>query len=154
MNDVDRSRVYSSSQERAVDTAHILAEHDQIIQVKGLKEMNFGNFEAQPEQLLPQFRPGARSFEDLLVPYGGEDIIQVGKRVYNAVITIAQNDSADQILMVSHGAALWGLILYLDLPFPEGVSFGNCNICEYLYENGSLLLTKVIDPLAKKEVNL
>ncbi|WP_195934529.1 histidine phosphatase family protein [Streptococcus sobrinus] len=153
-NGVSRQAIYSSTQERATDTARLVAEHDNIKQLKGLKEMNFGIFEAQPENLLPKFRPGSRSFEDLLVPYGGEDIIQVGKRVHQAIVTIAEEDSAQEFIMVSHGAALWGLIQYLDIAFPEGLSFGNCNICLYDYENGSLMLRKVIDPLNKKEVVL
>ena len=60
--------VYSSTQERATDTAKIVAPDYLVIQLKGIKEMNFGSFEAQPEHLLPKHRPGSRSFEDLLVP--------------------------------------------------------------------------------------
>ncbi len=47
--------------------------------------MDFGIFEAQPEMLLPKFRPGANSFEDLLVPFGGENIRTVGQRVAQTV---------------------------------------------------------------------
>ncbi len=151
---VDRQAIYASTQERARDTARLVAEHNEIKQIKGLKEMNFGIFEAQPEKLLPKFRPGARSFEDLLVPYGGEDILEVGKRVHRAIVTVAKEDPAQDIIMVSHGAALWGLIQHLDIAFPEGLGFGNCNICHYDYENGSLILKRVIDPLKQKEVIL
>lgn len=42
----------------------------EVLQLKGLKEMDFGRFEAQPEYLLPHHRPGANSYEDQLVPYG------------------------------------------------------------------------------------
>lgn len=151
---VDRQAIYASTQERASDTARLVAEHNEIKQIKGLKEMNFGIFEAQPEKLLPKFRPGARSFEDLLVPYGGEDILEVGKRVHRAILTVAEEDPAQDIIMVSHGSALWGLIQHLDITFPEGLGFGNCNICHYDYENGSLILKRVIDPLKQKEVIL
>lgn len=58
----------------------------QVTQLKGIKEMNFGEFEAQPEFLLPKFRAGANSFEDLLVPFGGEDIVTVGKRGWTAFL--------------------------------------------------------------------
>ena len=67
--------VYSSTQERATDTANLVSGQSQVPQLKGIKEMNFGEFEAQPEFLLPKFRTGANSFEDLLVPFGGEDIV-------------------------------------------------------------------------------
>ncbi len=63
--------VYSSTQERATDTAKIVSGQENVQQLKGLKEMDFGIFEAQPEMLLPKFRPEANSFEDLLVPFGG-----------------------------------------------------------------------------------
>lgn len=144
---VDRQAIYASTQERASDTARLVAEHNVIKPIKGIKEMNFGIFEAQPEKILPKFRLGARSFEDLLVPYGGEDILEVGKRVHRAILTVAEEDPAQDIIMVNHGAALWGLIQYLDIAFPEGLGFGNCNICHYDYENGSLILKRVIDPL-------
>ncbi|MGT2906228.1 histidine phosphatase family protein [Streptococcus dentiloxodontae] len=149
--------VFSSTQERATDTAKLVAKTDRVKQLKGIKEMNFGSFEAQPEQLLPRFRQGSRSFEDLLVPYGGEAISQVGKRVLKTVLEAADaldNGRAKNLLFVSHGAALWGLILELDLVFPEGVTFGNCAICEYDYQNGQLTLIKVIDPISQKEVIL
>lgn len=71
---------------RATDTAKIVAPDYLVIQLKGIKEMNFGSFEAQPEHLLPKHRPGSRSFEDLLVPYGGEDIREVGQRVLKTVL--------------------------------------------------------------------
>ena len=41
--------VCSSTQERATDTAKIVAPEYTVTQLKGIKEMNFGSFEAQPE---------------------------------------------------------------------------------------------------------
>ena len=128
--------VYSSTQERATDTAKIMVPEYTVTQLKGIKEMNFGSFEAQPEHLLPKHRPGSRFFEDLVVPYGGEDIREVGQRVLKTVLEKAEEhtkDGAENLLFVSHGAALWGLIITMDLAFPEGVHFGNCNICVYDY---------------------
>ena len=49
--------------------------------------------------------------------------------------------------MVSHGAALYGLILELNIQLPQDLRFGNCAICKYQYENGHLNLLSVIDPL-------
>ena len=64
--------------------------------------MNFGEFEAQPEFLLPKFRTGANSFEDLLVPFGGEGIVTVGKAALDSILEVLVNDDhADNILMVS-----------------------------------------------------
>lgn len=139
--------VYSSTQERATDTAKLVSGREQVAQLKGLKEMSFGQFEAQAEMLLPKFREGANSFEDLLVPFGGEDIRQVGKRVQQAVAKVMAASTAENTLMVSHGAAMWGLILELGIQFPSGVYFSNCAICQFeVAENGTLILEKVILP--------
>ncbi|MFC3928114.1 histidine phosphatase family protein [Streptococcus caprae] len=143
-------KVYSSTQERATDTAKIVSGIEQVQQLKGLKEMNFGSFEAQPEHLLPKFRPGAKSFEDLLVSYGGEDIIQVGKRVKDCVEEVLEMADGETLLMVSHGAAMWGLMLELGITFPEGLYFTNCSICEFEVTDKQLNLVKLIDPLAEK----
>ena len=140
--------VYSSTQERATDTAKIVAPDYSVTQLKGIKEMNFGSFEAQPEHLLPKHRPGSRSFED---------IREVGQRVLKTVLEKAEEhtkDGAENLLFVSHGAALWGLIIFMDLAFPEGVGFGNCNVCVYEYNQGQLELLQVIDPISGLEVTL
>ena len=49
---------------------------------------------------------------------------------------------------------LWGLIIFMDLAFPEGVGFGNCNVCVYDYNQGQLELLQVIDPISGLEVTL
>ncbi|MGT2935672.1 histidine phosphatase family protein [Streptococcus castoreus] len=139
-------RVYSSTQERATDTAKLVTNNQEVQQLKGLKEMDFGSFEAQPEYLLPKFRQGANSFEDLLVPYGGEDIKSVGKRVKAEMISQLDKAADDTVLMVSHGAAMWGLCLELGISFSQGIFFTNCAICEFNYEEGSLILKKLIQP--------
>ena len=104
--------VYSSTQERATDTAKIVSGQENVQQLKGLKEMDFGIFEAQPEMLLPKFRPGANSFEDLLVPFGGEDIRSVGQRVAQTVEDTVSEQEENTVLAVSHGAAMWGFVLH------------------------------------------
>lgn len=85
--------VYSSTQERATDTAKIVAPEYTVTQLKGIKEMNFGSFEAQPEHLLPKHRPGTRSFEDFFGsiwrgrypsgwPEGFKDCYRESRRAY------------------------------------------------------------------------
>lgn len=146
-NGIQFDDVYASTQERATDTAKLVGNREQVEQLKGLKEMHFGQFEAQPEMLLPKFREGAISFEDLLVPFGGEDICQVGKRVHSTVQDVLRQSTAQNILMVSHGAAMWGLMLELAISFPPGVYFSNCAICQFdVAEDASLKLEKLILP--------
>ncbi|MBP2623880.1 histidine phosphatase family protein [Streptococcus oricebi] len=141
--------VLSSSQERACDTAEIVSEKRDYLRLKGLKEMNFGSFEGKEEKLLPKFRPGAISFEDLLVPYGGESIEQVGARVSQTLEELLLAGPSDQtVLAVSHGAAMWAFILNQGLSIPASSRFGNLAICHLTYEQGKFDLLEVIDPLS------
>lgn len=146
-------RAYSSTQERATDTLRLITDLP-YQQLKGLKEMNFGIFESQPELLLPKFRPGSSSFEDLLVPYGGEDIDQVGQRVYDTITETLAKEQAQTNLMVSHGAALYGLVLKLELELPRNFRFGNCAICQFDCSGSRLHLISVIDPLTDQKIDL
>lgn len=141
---------YSSTQERATDTAKLVADLP-VTQLKGLKEMNFGSFEAQPEFLLPKHRPGATSFEDQLVPYGGEDIREVGRRVEATLLELLENGRAGNLLAVSHGAAIWGLVQVSGWIWPAGFGLPNCAICQLSYDeqNKQLHLEQVIDPIAQ-----
>ncbi|WP_303972568.1 histidine phosphatase family protein [Streptococcus merionis] len=141
--------VLSSTQERASDTAELVA--GQVpIRYKFLKEMDFGEFEAKEESTLPAFREGATSFEDLLVPFGGEDIRRVGQRVYDGLREVLSQVGEDEtILAVSHGAAMWGFILQIGASIPAGVRFGNCAICKLtLSPEEDFVLEAVIDPLS------
>ena len=138
--------VYSSTQERATDTAKLVSEQDAVTQLKGIKEMDFGTFEAQPEMLLPKFRPGAISFEDLLVPFGGEDIRDVGKRAKSTIDSVISATNDKSLLMVSHGATMWGLCLELDITLPAGLGFSNCAICEFDIDESDYRLRKLILP--------
>ncbi len=137
--------VYSSTQERATDTAKLAGQTNQVTQLKGTKEMNFGIFEAQPEMLLPKHRPGSKSFEDLLVPFGGEDIVKVGERVSQTLVDTMVNHR-EQCLFVSHGAAMWGLLQYLQIDLPKGAYFSNCAITKWSLEDGQLRLEELILP--------
>lgn len=146
--------VYSSTQERATDTAKIVGQRNHVCQLKGIKEMNFGAFEAQPEYLLPKHRLGAKSFEDLLVPFGGEDMREVGRRVKETIDLVLAETDVQTILMVSHGAAMWGLVQYaIDQTFPDGVRFSNCAICEFEVAETGLSLIRVIEPVKDCQVH-
>ena len=138
--------IFSSTQERATDTAKLVTGAEQVTQLKGLKEMNFGRFEAQPEYLLPKFRPGSQSFEDLLVFYGGDDIRDVGKRVKDCLDTILVPHPCDTILAVSHGAAMWGLLQELGLQWHLNHGFGNGDICHFQKTRDGYDMVELIVP--------
>ena len=141
-------RLYSSTQERASDTLELVSGRTDYTRLKGIKEWNFGLFEAQPERLQPKFRPGATSFEDLFVPYGGEGVDQVGERVLVTLTEVMEQVDAEPVLAVSHGGAMWAFYLKVAAQaLDPKVSFGNCAICHYHYDQGHFKLVEVIDPL-------
>ena len=45
-------------------------------------------------------------------------------------------------------------LLRVTMDSPEGVGFGNCNVCVYDYNQGQLELLQVIDPISGLEVTL
>ena len=140
--------LYSSTQERASDTLELVSGRTDYTRLKGIKEWNFGLFEAQPERLQPKFRPGATSFEDLFVPYGGEGVDQVGERVLLTLTEVMEQAGAEPVLAVSHGGAMWAFYLKIAAQaLDPKVRFGNCAICHYHYEQGHFKLEEVIDPL-------
>ena len=141
-------RLYSSTQERASDTLELVSGRTDYTRLKGIKEWNFGLFEAQPERLQPKFRPGATSFEDLFVPYGGEGVDQVGERVLVTLTEVMEQVDAEPVLAVSHGGAMWAFYLKVAAQaLDPKVRFGNCAICYYHYDQGHFKLVEVIDPL-------
>lgn len=53
-NGIEFGGIYSSTQERASDTLEIVTGRTDYTRLKGVKEWNFGLFEAQPERLQPK----------------------------------------------------------------------------------------------------
>ena len=156
-NGIEFGGIYSSTQERASDTLEIVTGRTDYTRLKGVKEWNFGLFEAQPERLQPKFRAGAVSFEDLYVPYGGEDVAQVGERMLTSLTEVMKKTPAveNPTLVVSHGGAMWAFYLKIAAQaLDPKVRFGNCVISHYHYENDQFLLRQVIDPLAKTVYDL
>lgn len=76
--------------------------------------------------------------------------IERAARVREAILTVAATDAADSILMVSHGAAIWGLVKVLDIAFPPGVFLPNCALLTFIYENGNYDLQSIVVPVNKE----
>ena len=68
---------YASTSERASDTLEIITDMP-YTRLKGLKEMNFGVFEGESEDLKPMHK---EDYEDFFFPYGGEKLSQVSERM-------------------------------------------------------------------------
>lgn len=82
---------HSSTSERAIDTLEILTELP-FKAHKKLKEWNFGTFEGEGEHLNPPL-----PYNDFFVQFGGEDQLEVEKRLNEAVTKIATESSNEQI---------------------------------------------------------
>ena len=108
--------------------------------LKGLKEWNFGAFEGKDECLNPSLPYG-----DFFEYYGGEKEKDFQKRIVSTITNIAKNDSAQSILIVSHGAACAQFCRYWEkyniVQYQRGIK--NCSIMEFSYENDIFSCQKI-----------
>lgn len=138
---------YSSTQERAEDTLETIyaGEYERL---KDLKEWNFGVFEGSPEYLNPpRRRPDQVSYEDQFVPYGGEDVKEVAARMNRALTTIAQAHAEQQVLVVSHGGAIYSFYLKWRQAQDKRPSFSNCCILHFKFKDGKFKFIESFDPI-------
>ena len=132
-------RLYSSTSERCCDTLELALEAGwgqvpPYERLKGLKEHNFGAFEAK-DQFLERFPHG-----DFYKAYGGETDEECLER-FRATLLEIMSDAKDgeRVLAVTHGGTC--IMLFHDLvphPEPGTVPFGNCVCYHYEYEDGTL----------------
>ena len=131
---------HSSTSERAVDTLEILTELP-FKTHKKLKEWNFGTFEGEGEHLNPPL-----PYNDFFVQFGGEDQLEVEKRLNEAITKIAAESSNEQILIVSHGGAIANFYRKWENYSQvrrEG-AIPNCSIFKYEYDDGIFVLKEII----------
>ncbi|MGF2141237.1 histidine phosphatase family protein [Vagococcus fluvialis] len=131
---------HSSTSERAVDTLEILTELP-FKTHKKLKEWNFGTFEGEGEHLNPPL-----PYNDFFVQFGGEDQLEVEKRLNEDITKIAAESSNEQILIVSHGGAIANFYRKWENYSQvrrEG-AIPNCSIFKYEYDDGIFVLKEII----------
>ena len=129
--------VYSSTQERAVDTAEIVCDYQTVTRLKGVKEWNFGLFESESEQLNPKIKEGETSYGDFFVDYGGESSEEVQERMNKTLIEIMEQEKHQQVLCVSHGGSMYRFIQkWLSQEQIKTIKFTNCCILKFDYLNG------------------
>lgn len=143
--------VYSSTQERAVDTAEIVSGRTDVIRRKGLKEMDFGAFEGQQEFLNPPFKRDGSGYGDYFVTYGGEDSVAVRERVHAAMTEILSEHQEDlPPLIVSHGGAIAQFYRNYSKTSPQlKARISNCAIFKMTFEDGEFDLLSIYDPVGK-----
>ncbi|WP_125760453.1 histidine phosphatase family protein [Companilactobacillus hulinensis] len=136
---------YSSTQERASDTLELVTKQP-YERLKGLKEWNFGEFEAESERLNPEDDPKRHSYGDFFLQYGGESDQEVQDRMVKTLTEVMERPDNQRVLAVSHGGACFMFLrkwLAID-EIKKKVSFHNCCILKFEYNDGEF---KYIDSL-------
>lgn len=134
--------VYSSSAERACDTAELVSGGMPYTRCKALKEIYLGTKEATPNRENPAYPYG-----DYFVAFGGEGLDAFTRRIWNAVQTIAEQETGSSILIVSHGMAIRRFLTTLGALSEATDRFlGNCGIVQLAYAEGRFTVTRIIDP--------
>ena len=144
-NGIVFDHLYSSTSERCCDTLELISDMP-YKRLKGLKEMNFGIYEGESEDL----NPPRDQFELFFTSYGGEAREEVRERLCKACNEIMEKDDHNCVLAVSHsGACFHFMRSYVDSDILEKErvkGFSNCCIFKYGYD-GTFKLLEVIRPL-------
>lgn len=147
--------IYSSTQERACDTAEIASGRTDLIRLKGLKEWNFGAFEAHQEYLNPELhKEDGSGYRDYFVAYGGESNTQVYERMYQTIKEILDNEKEEEVsLFVSHGASITQFYRHMteDAPILKK-RMSNCGVLKIAYDGENMQVLSVYNPMDKEYV--
>lgn len=132
---------YASTSERACDTLEAVCDMP-YTRVKGLKEWNFGVFEAESEDLNPKLPYG-----DFFIQYGGEGEMELRQRVADTLLEIMRKNDHNIVLAVSHGASCRQFMRYWahtsDIDQKERL--GNCCILKFSFEHDVFQLEEIIN---------
>ncbi len=153
LKDIHFDQVFSSSSERAMDTAHIILENhqNQLIPLKGLKEMSFGYLEASSVDDMNMSKCWNRKD---FTQFEGEnrEIFEIRiKDTFQEIISMC-NDN-DTVLIVSHRGyffymleALFGENLdALEKQNPNMMAtlIPNASVARFIYEDGTWKLEEM-----------
>lgn len=124
---------YCSTSERTSDTLELITKQP-YTRLKQLKEMDFGLFEGESENL----NPARERYNNFFVDYGGEAAEHVEKRMVECCTKIMAQAENQQVLVVSHGGACTNFLNHwtTDSEMAEILKngVGNCNIFEYEFD--------------------
>ncbi|MGO4495758.1 histidine phosphatase family protein [Paenibacillus sp. 2RAB27] len=152
LRDVPFIAAYSSTSERASDTADLILKDRYVPykEDKRLKEMNFGNWEGEYTKDILKLHPDLNTNFDLVKSLaGGESQAELVERASAAINRIIEeNKSASgNVLIVSHGITILKYILALD-PKSFDISKGglpNSSVTTVEWKNGKFKVLKVGD---------
>lgn len=134
--------VYSSTAERACDTAELVTDKMPYTRLKGLKEIYLGTWEATSIAQNPTYPYG-----DYFIPMGGESLEGFTERVHSTLLQIARTEENTPILVVSHGMAIRRFLAAISyIRNDEILALGNCGIVCLRFENDTFTVEEIIDP--------
>lgn len=112
LKDIDFEFAYSSTSERTMDTLDIITEGRNIGKkaLKGLKEINFGTMEGEPEK---EVHKDGKHDDDALVIYGAELTADARNRVMNTLSELSRKHEGN-VLVVSHCGVMINMMLKID----------------------------------------
>ncbi|MGX6978641.1 histidine phosphatase family protein [Vagococcus elongatus] len=132
---------YCSTSERAVDTLELITDTP-YTRVKDLREWNFGRLEAEGEHLNPPL-----PYRDFFVQFGGEDEFDFRGRISKAIMNIVTNSNGENIIIVSHGAAIAQFYRvwedYSEVKRQRKIQ--NCSIFKYHFADNEFVLQEIIN---------
>jgi probable phosphoglycerate mutase len=147
-NHIIFDHAYCSTSERTSDTLEIVLDTIEspmpYTRLKGLKEINFGTYEGESEDLKPKT---IEELETFFVPFGGEDRGAVRERMKKTCTEIMESDDHQTVLAVSHGGSCYNFLKVWQDPEEERAKgIPNCCIFKYEYEDKTFKLIEVIRP--------
>ena len=151
-HDIQFTDAVCSTQERSVDTLELVTNLP-YRRLKGLKEMYFGVFEGQSEDLNPE-HPDEPSYGGFFAEhgYGGESITDVQSRMYETLTTVMENSRGNTVLAVSHGGAIYSFLLRWSdkekMPTPGSVGNGSIFHFKYLGDS-NFEFVELLNPMAQ-----
>ncbi|BDR59316.1 histidine phosphatase family protein [Xylocopilactobacillus apicola] len=125
-------RAYASTSERASDTLELVTDLP-YQRLKGLREWNYGTFEAQPVNMYPYNHD-----TDFFPLFGGESDQDVQKRITATMMEIVTTDNSPNKLVVSHGGTIRSFVRAWQQheASHEYLHYENCCILKFFYEDG------------------
>lgn len=153
LKDIHFDKVFSSSSERATDTANIiLEEHDnQLIPLKGLKEMSFGYLEASGVDDTNMSECWKKKD---FTAFEGENRTTFENRIQKTFqVIVNQCDDNDVVLIVSHRGYFYYMLealfdMNLDKLEKQNPNYlasliPNASIAKFSFENGKWILEEM-----------
>lgn len=138
---IELESAYSSTSERASDTLELVTDLP-YKRLKGIKEWNFGTFEAEHDYLYPYGHDS-----EFFAEFGGETDLEVQRRMSKTITEIVKNDLSENILIVSHGGAIRSFARAWAKygESQEYLPYENCCILKYYYRDGIFIFQSMFN---------